>query len=175
MAIINGTNGDDILNGTSVADTIYAGGGIDTVHGGGGNDIIYGGGGVIDFLYGDAGNDTFFIGAGDAFLWGGAGNDRYAIQQSDMVPLGTNHVGRIMDLQVGDKIDFSAIDANPNVAGNQAFQYVYGPPTGNVWGKMFLTLGAGSLWTATVYADNKAMAVIIDHPNHTPAPADFIL
>src|SRR5215510_3890526 len=49
MAVINGTNNDDILTGTSGADTINGLDGNDTIVGGGGSDTVDGGAGVDTF------------------------------------------------------------------------------------------------------------------------------
>lgn len=74
MAIINGTNGDDILLGTALADTIKGFAGNDTIFGGAGNDWIEGGTGN-DILFGEDDDDTLLGGTGNDILRGGTGND----------------------------------------------------------------------------------------------------
>ena len=106
MAIINGTEGNDVLNGTSFDDVIDGGNGSDTIFGNAGNDelrsgvvteraIIYQGLSVIDVLYGGDGDDHLLPSSLSADLvdmdydswysyylqcdmYGGAGNDALA-------------------------------------------------------------------------------------------------
>lgn len=83
MAIIVGTNLQDLLFGTASSDTIdglqdndtiFGRGGVDILNGGGGNDLLSGDEGG-DQLNGDGGNDTLLGGEGDDTANGGAGND----------------------------------------------------------------------------------------------------
>lgn len=66
MAIIEGSNFNDVLDGTQNADIINGFDGNDVIHAGAGNDRIHGG----------AGNDIIFSEGGDDDIWGGAGNDQ---------------------------------------------------------------------------------------------------
>jgi Ca2+-binding RTX toxin-like protein len=66
MAIIDGTNGNDVLHGTIASDTINGMSGHDELFGHEGNDT----------LNGDLGDDLLFGDAGDDQLLGGNGNDR---------------------------------------------------------------------------------------------------
>jgi Ca2+-binding RTX toxin-like protein len=54
MAIITGTEFNDLLNGTAGADQIFGLGGTDVIKGGGGADAIDGGGGADTVIYGDS-------------------------------------------------------------------------------------------------------------------------
>ena len=82
--------------------------------GGAGNDTLDGGGG-IDYLIGGAGQDV---------MTGGAGNDRFrfttladsTVATPDVI-LDFNHATEV------DRIELNLIDANANLAGNQAFVY----------------------------------------------------
>jgi len=69
--------GDDTVNGGDGDDTINAqfddAFGIDTVHGDAGNDTITGNG--FGRYYGDADNDTFYVGSGAYVFDGGSGED----------------------------------------------------------------------------------------------------
>lgn len=78
MAIINGTNGNDVRIGTPNADSIFGLGGNDALYGVGGNDYIDGGTGN-DFLSGGGGDDYLFGGAGNDTMNGGTGSDTAAI------------------------------------------------------------------------------------------------
>jgi RTX calcium-binding nonapeptide repeat (4 copies) len=60
MALINGTNLNDILVGTNVADNINGLGGNDVLIGLAGSDILDGGAGA-DTMIGGAGNDLYFV------------------------------------------------------------------------------------------------------------------
>jgi trimeric autotransporter adhesin len=101
MAIINGTNLNNVLFGTALDDTIkgFGGedlingaGGADEAEGGSGNDVVFGGSGN-DTLYGDdeaggaaTGNDILDGGDGDDIIDGGSGNDTiYANAGTDRV------------------------------------------------------------------------------------------
>ncbi len=115
----------DRIDALAGADLVYGRGGDDDLRGGGGSDVLLGregrdfvyGGRERDRLYGDAGDDRIGGGGGDDQLTGGAGRDVF-----DMGGLGFD---QIADFVRGtDRIDLSAIDANANVAGNQAFTFV---------------------------------------------------
>lgn len=151
MAFISGTNGDDVLSGTPQTDFVnllagndffFSGAGNDTVLGGTGNDAIRGDAGNDDLL-GEAGNDFLVGGSGNDRLNGGTGSDRIdggsgvdtmtggsgidIFDFNSLLDSGTGVGNRdiITDFQRGtDKIDLSSIDANPNIAGNQAFSFI---------------------------------------------------
>jgi Ca2+-binding RTX toxin-like protein len=129
--------GNDVLLGSTVANAFYGGDGQDRLDGRDGNDFLNGqagndtviGGNGADTLYGEIGNDVLDGGEGDDFLWGGPGDDTltggggadtfYYSATSDF-----NTVDTITDFQQGvDKINLSAIDARPDLAGNQAFTF----------------------------------------------------
>jgi hypothetical protein len=80
--IAYGGLGNDFIFGKTGDDTLYGEDGNDVLEGGDGRDVLYGGNGndvlsetdqLINFLYGDAGDD-FLDGTG--FLYGGSGNDQ---------------------------------------------------------------------------------------------------
>lgn len=105
---INGTGNQvsNLMNGNTGDNVLTGGAGTDTIRGGDGNDLILGGV-TNDLLHGEAGYDTF------AFF-------------DESVNLPTLETDRIYDLDManGDRIDVSAIDADVNTAGNQAFTFV---------------------------------------------------
>jgi len=105
---ITGTDGWDTLTGTAGNDIIKGLGGYDVINGGAGNDRIYGGAGG-DKLYGGAGADVFVYTA-----------------TSDAPPYGLMYYefDNIIDWQSIDKIDLSAVDINPALAGVQHFHFV---------------------------------------------------
>lgn len=104
---ITGTNGNDVLNGTTGDDVIMGLGGYDVINGGAGNDRIYGG----------ASGDN---------LTGGAGADVFVYTSTaEGPPYGLMYYefDTITDWQSIDKIDLSAIDLNPALAGQQSFHF----------------------------------------------------
>jgi Ca2+-binding RTX toxin-like protein len=110
--VLTGSAGNDRLSGEGGSDRLSGGAGDDTLSGGTGSDTLSGGDGS-DRLAGGAGNDVLTGGAGrDAFVFTSAadGNDR------------------VQDFRraEGDKIDISAIDADPLTAGDQAFMFADG-------------------------------------------------
>ncbi|MFN6471699.1 MAG: calcium-binding protein [Nostoc sp. SerVER01] len=116
--IINGNGLSNILSGLAGNDTINGGGGNDTINGGTGNDTINGG----------TDNDRITGGGGTDVLTGGLGNDVFNYDSiSESLPgllrdTINDFVGNGFGL--GDQIDLSDIDANPFVAGNQAFSFI---------------------------------------------------
>jgi Ca2+-binding RTX toxin-like protein len=77
-----------------------------------GSDTIYG----FENFVGGAGHDTVTATTGVNILDGGAGNDTFRFTSA-----GAINDDVIYGFQPGDKIDFSPIDANVNVAGKQGF------------------------------------------------------
>lgn len=109
---INGNKGDDTLNGYDQNDVLLGDKGKDRLDGGTGDDTLLGGK-DDDILVGGEGSDTLF---------GGKGKDTFGyFNISESTPISRDEI----DLErKSDKIDLSAIDANENVAGNQAFRFI---------------------------------------------------
>jgi len=109
------TPGDDVFTGTS---------GNDTLDGGTGNDKLYGKDGD-DTLLGGTGNDLLVGGTGHDTLTGGDGVDTFDYNAIAESMPGAVYSDYITDFTPGtDKIDLSTIDANPVVAGNNAFTFI---------------------------------------------------
>lgn len=110
-----GNQGDNILTGNSGNDKLFGRGSDDILRGGGGSDKLFGGNGA-DLLRGDSGRDE---------MTGGGGDDLFVF-------LRAAHGGvreRIHDFTQGDDlIVLSTIDANSNLAGNQAFSFIGDSP-----------------------------------------------
>jgi serralysin len=135
ISIENASSGwwDDVLLGSSAANTLLGAGGQDWIEGRGGDDVLQGG----------EGDDTINGGSGADLLRGGLGNDKMTGgADADTFVFGTGYpflVGRsygsefgscdtITDFQPGvDKIDVSALDARPDIAGDQAFKFDASP------------------------------------------------
>ncbi len=109
---INGVGNSQVnaMTGNAGANILDGQGGDDILKGGLGNDILIGGTGA-DILVGGAGADTFVV-------------RQESVRQSHLG--GTLEIDTVNDLITaqGDKLDFSAIDADSNTAGDQAFHLV---------------------------------------------------
>jgi len=146
---VYGTNGNNVLSGLD---------GRDTINGGGGNDRINGGAGS-DFLSGGTGADTFvFNGTGDFESAG--------------------PVERISDFSRtdGDRLDFSAFDANANVAGVQHFNFVGAAAFSHTAGELhYAAVSGGVLLTGDVNGDAIADFSLQIAGVTTLQTSDFIL
>lgn len=118
-----GDDGNDALNGDDGNDFLFGGTGNDTLSGGTGNDDLRGEEGS-DALVGGIGNDALNGGAGLDVMTGGSGADHFDyLAFSDSVGATAD---RITDysLAAGDDLVFAALDANADVDGLQAWNYV---------------------------------------------------
>lgn len=132
--ILIGNAAGNVLFGGAGADTLNSMAGNDTLRGGAGDDSLIGGDGN-DFIYGDTGADRLSGGAGaDTFVFADGDSGRTA-QTAD----------RILDFShaQGDVIDLSAIDANTQVAGNQAFTLFSEKPMVPIAGSLWMTQSYG--------------------------------
>ena len=146
--ILRGNDGDDELLGHDGNDTLFGGAGNDELTGHSGNDFIYGGTGddVIqggrwadtinggegaddlagnkgrDVINGGDGNDRISGGSHADLLNGGAGADLFVFDGESAD--GSRDTIELFSRAEGDKIDLSAIDADRNAAGDQAFTFV---------------------------------------------------
>jgi Ca2+-binding RTX toxin-like protein len=93
--------------GNGLANRIVGNAGKNTLKGLGGNDELTGGG-AADKLSGGSGSDTFVY-----------------LKTTDS-RAGKTRRDTIADFAKGDRVDLSAIDANPKKAGNQAFRWLGG-------------------------------------------------
>jgi len=103
---LTGSRFADSLTGSSADNRLAGGDGNDTLSGGSGNDVLIGGAGV----------DT---------LIGGTGADTYVF--NDVSEMGSGLLADIIQgfkSAEGDKLDFSAIDARPQTAANDAFVFI---------------------------------------------------
>lgn len=153
---LSGRDYTDMAAGTIVEDTLSGGEGDDTLVGFN-NDLLYGGTGADKlsgsaFAYGEAGNDTIIAALDENFsipsggrLDGGAGDDVISgALDGFTVDVGTGKdtviagVASFDILHFGadDLLDLSAIDADPNVSGDQAFTYVGSKNFSNTAGEL---------------------------------------
>ncbi|QNM83531.1 hypothetical protein H8M03_04155 [Sphingomonas sabuli] len=170
---ITGSDHYDYIQGGGGNDTIYlgldsdqalGGDGRDTIYGQDGNDILWGEN-AGDTLIGGAGTDALIGGLSPDILTGGTGSDQFVFDQYDSVPPGYDTItdgdpdgdgGR-------DIIDLRGIDANLNVAGDQAFTWSFSTPT------------AYSLWYGdNSFADGVYLLIYLADTNGDTTP-DFEL
>jgi Ca2+-binding RTX toxin-like protein len=152
------------FNGTAETDghfRVFGGGGMDFIQGGHGDDLIFGGG------YGDT-------------LYGGGGNDTFRYQATtDSNGLGNGQDG-IQDFNLGDLIDLSRIDANIQLAGDQAFTIIGNAAFQNA-GDLRVFDQGGGIWVVQGDVDGDHQAdfslsvVVTDNNVHPLTGADFLL
>ena len=121
--VIEGNEAFNLLSGEAGNDTLSGFGGVDYLDGGSGNDGLFGGAGN-DFLLGGSGNDRLNGGAGFDILAGGSGADVYAFDAASFPDGDDLAIDFVSDFNSGDLFDFSALDANAALDGDQAFSLV---------------------------------------------------
>lgn len=109
-------DGESVDRFSSIENAI-GGDGADTIVGGRDEERLAGAAGG-DSVAGGGRNDTLAGGLGSDTLTGGDGADRFLFENAELLD---ESVDRITDLSRRDQIDLSAIDANVNRGGNQAF------------------------------------------------------
>lgn len=153
-----------MLSGNDLYETSGKGKLTGAVHGGDGDDTFNGGKPAETFA-GNEGNDTLTGGAGADALSGGDGEDLFIyLKVNDSTAAKAD---LISDLEAGDLIDLSKIDANAINAGNQTFHLV-AALDGHA-GQAALTYDAAHDVTRLkldVDGDGKADAVILISGDH---------
>ena len=116
QAILTGNSGHNVFDASAFTR------GLTNLSGGGGNDTLLGGS-AGDSLNGGQGNDTLVGGIGKDNLTGGLGADLFKFNSiaETGITKGLRDVIKDFDVSQGDKIDLSGIDADTNVADDQAF------------------------------------------------------
>ena len=155
-ATVSAWDGDDILIGQSMSITMY---------GGNGNDLL-GGSVSDDMIYGDNGDDRIIGYLGADQLWGGAGADRFIF--TSIADSGPGYAWEsndfIRDWEAIDKIDLSAIDADPITPGDQAFtlsKVAFGFPAGAQPPGSVVIGGFGGTLFVSVYINGGLEADIV--------------
>ncbi len=122
--ILDGDRGADILSGHNGRDILRGGSGADFLHGGRGNDDLRGGAGG-DRIKGGDGKDVIQGCMGADVLTGGRGADVFVYVDRDESGTGIATRDTITDFTRGiDRIDLSAIDADPLTAQDDAFVFL---------------------------------------------------
>ena len=164
-AAINGT-------GTGAPESIIGNSGINTLTGGGG----------ADTLNGKSGNDIIIGGAGRDTLIGEAGNDRFKFNATADSQVGSSNRDFINGFVRGeDKIDLSAIDANPFAANDQVFTFkgtaAFGTNGAASAGQLRISFSSANfvILDADVQGDGIADMQIVVSGVSTLGTSDFVL
>ena len=142
-ASIGWTLGDEVENLTLLGTAAIGGTGNalgNVIKGNGAANLLRGEDGA-DALYGGAGNDTLDGGAGRDGMVGGAGNDVFIFRSVTDSPAGSTR-DTIHDFAIGDRLDFSGIDADPSTLGREALGL---SPAGGGGFVGWTVLGTGTL------------------------------
>lgn len=181
----NGASGADTLEGGDDSDALYGMDGNDILSGGEGNESgviaaidgtvfyqggLFGGDGD-DVIYGGGGDDEIYGGLGQDDLYGGNDSDTFVFASIEEIGKGStsDYIGDFSSKQ-NDLIDLSAIDANPNKAGDQKFKWI-GDDSFSKAGQVSFKNGKVKINTDS---DKGAEAVLIVNTNKMDAD-DFIL
>ena len=158
------TAGDDALTGAASNDKLLGLAGNDTLDGAMGDDVLNGG----------VGNDVLIGGAGKDKLTGGAGADTFKFASANESTFWG--MDTIIDFKKsqGDKIDLSAIDSNPNVAGNQAFSLEKAFNTTDATGQLYFDAKTHILYGSTDADSAPEFAITLSGVS-TLVAADFVL
>ena len=162
---INGQAGNDHLNGGDGNDSLLGGDGNDIILGGIGNDVINGGIGN-DQITGEGGGDTLAGGTGaDVFIYTDIAHSAPALRD------------RLTDfVHLTDDIRLTAIDANANAGGNQAFTFIGTSAFGGVAGQLRYGIsGANAVVSGDVNGDSVADFQILLNNVAVLSSLDFFL
>jgi Ca2+-binding RTX toxin-like protein len=166
--ILLGTAGDDVLRGDNGRDQLFGFRGDDRLIGGAGADRLHGGGGD-DVLIGGFGADR---------LSGGGGADLFIFRLVEGSQPGAALRDRIGDFSrsEGDRIDLSAMDANTNLAGDQAFVLGGGSFTGQA-GELiqFLDFSRWTILAGDIDGDGQADFELAFRGTLSLIETDFLL
>ncbi|MFC3077021.1 hypothetical protein ACFODL_02845 [Phenylobacterium terrae] len=150
-------SGDDSGAGNGADNYLYGLGGNDTLDGGGGADHLHGGAGADDLL-------------------GGAGADRFVIANAAHSTAAAPDRVLDFDWSLGDLVDVSGVDANPGVAGDQAFEFV-GAFTGTA-GQVRPVIDYGMNQTRLEFdinGDGVGQEMVVILSGHQPMGAGLVL
>lgn len=114
LAFRRGTRGD------AAGDQLV---GIEAVHGSEQGDVLYGSS-AAEKLAGFGGADILCGRGGTDLLIGGAGADRFVFRATSDSAVGASDHVADFSAAAGDRLDLSAIDARPDLEGDQAFSFV---------------------------------------------------
>ena len=173
--------GNDHFSGTNAANLLSGGsGGADFLRGFGGDDMLLGWSGA-DILIGDGGADLLYLGrSGPDVQVDSAPDVAKYIRISDSTDENMDEIFNFQNIAAGgagyDKIDLSSIDANPSLAGDQAFKFVGSAGFSSPGGEVRLAQFDGAtLVMVDNDGDSTAEMVILIHGSTGLVAGDFIL
>jgi Ca2+-binding RTX toxin-like protein len=176
---ILGSDADDRLLGSAGANSIAGRAGNDTIDGRAGNDTIAGSEGA-DVLFGGAGLDHIYTvrsefnlddDARDIVKFRKIAESGASVAGADVIEYFVSKAGA-----GGDRIDLSAIDADPASAGNQAFAFRGTGAFTAAAGEVRYTVSGGDcIVRVDTDADSAAEMVIVVRGLGALSAADFIL
>jgi serralysin len=156
---IKGTGNElnNTLIGNVAANTLSGLDGNDRLLGGGGKDVLIGGGGM-DILTGGGGADTFrFLAAADSGITAATRD-------------------RIADFAAGDRIDLSAIDADPGTSADNTFTLIGAAGFTRHAGELRVyASGANTIVAGDIDGNGKGDFQILLIGSHTLGASDFVL
>jgi len=161
---------------TDGALSVYGGAGNDTFAGGPANDAFVGGAGD-DTMYGLGGMDWLEGGLGADTMRGGPGNDVFVYQSAaESTAAKTDH---IVDFEyVSDHIVLTNVDANANLAGDQAFSFIGSGAFSNTAGEL-RAYQSGASWFVEGDVDGDGAADLVIQVDtvagHALIASDFLL
>lgn len=169
-----GRDGDRLAGGVG-ADSLHGGQGADRLSAGPGNDLVYGGKGS-DRLFGGSGADSLIGGGGKDTLTGGAGDDVFIFRKRADSPADHRH-DRITDFSPGsDHVDLAAIDADPRLAGDDAFSFIAEAHFSHHAGELrYYHTAYATIVVGDITGDGHADVQIALVGNLTLADGDFVL
>jgi len=174
---VAGGSGDDTLIGRGGNDTLQGGTGADKLYGGAGNDRLDGGAGN-DSLNGEGGDDMLYggVGVGVDRLSGGSGKDTFVFKSVKESTSTVRDTIYDFNRSQSDKIDLRSIDADTNMANDQAFKFIGSDAFHKKAGELRYETRSGDTYIyADVNGDGKAdFSVKFDDPI-TFNKGDFIL
>ncbi len=160
-----GSRYNDVLNGAAGNDSLLGGNGSDVLSGNGGNDRLIGG----------AGNDDLRGGAGRDVLTGGQGYDAFIFASAAESPANANR-DSIRDFQPDiDLINLAAIDARPDLPGNQAFIWIGDADFSTPGQLRYAYAGGNTIVSGNLDSDQLAEFQIVLTGHFTLIAGDFVL
>ncbi len=166
-SVVGSLTGINILTGAAGTNEFFGGRASDTLSGGADSDVLVGNGGN-DILLGGTGDDALSGGAGNDRLTGGAGTDTLSggLDKDTFVFADIERVDFIFDFNkiAKDRIDLSAIDANPVLPGDQAFKFI---------GAAIFTNLAGELRFRPAIGSDGGNTTVVDGDVNGDGVADF--
>ena len=138
--------------------------------------FLIAGGAANDTIVGGAGNDTLIGGLGADLLTGGLGNDSFRYRSAAESTVAS--ADQILDFASGDRIDLTLVDANTNIANDQAFTYIGSGAFTQVAGQLRMVETSADHWTVAGDLDGDGNAdfqiLITVADGHDLVPADFL-